>query len=96
MHESLTESVFFLKKKSQTVLCGEDGSEQGGLSYGLQDPSKKEHRHIGGHYFVPRELLSPDLPECIKETVSSPLSRFPYQHRRHRQSQWYCSLGAQK
>lgn len=39
MHESLTESVF-LKKKSQTVLCGEDGSEQG-LVLQTWDPGRE-------------------------------------------------------
>lgn len=53
MHESLTESVFFLKK-SQTVLCGEDGSEQG-LVLRTQDPSKEGAQTHGGHYLVPRE-----------------------------------------
>lgn len=50
MHESLTESVFF--KKSQTVLCGEDSSEQG-LVLQTWDPSREGAQTCMGHYPMP-------------------------------------------
>ena len=106
MHESLTESVFL--KKSQTVLCGEDGSEQG-LVLQMWDPSKEGAQIHGGQYFVPPRVsapskgtLSPDLhPDSEQHHQHRRLCpphfpRFTYQHRRHRQSQWACGLGAQK
>ena len=106
MHESLTESVFF--KKSQTVLCGEDGSEQG-LVLQMRDPSKEEVQTHGGHNLMPPQVrapskgtLSPDLhPDSEQHHWHRRLCpphfpRFTYQPRRHRQSQWSCGLGAQK